>query len=286
MKGLESISWSKGRTKDNDARLAQMSESIKQAHANGRYKNRAYNGRKPMSDETKKKISTARTAYLKANPDKVPYLMNHSSKESYPEKYFTQVFANEGLVVEKEFRVALYSLDFAIPDRKIDIEIDGQQHYTDPVVMASDKRRTEYLAAEGWTIIRIDWGKYNRLNIVKREAYISELVSYIQGLISSLPILENVKRVDDCFGTCNICGKDTPTKRSTRCTECYGKIITERPDYSTLVSELSQMSYRKVARNYNVTDSTIRKWMRYYEKRLATSSLFVPLDGTDPSSTS
>ena len=127
MEGVENQSgkWSKGLTKDNDVRLAQMSASIKKAYADGKYKNRKYVRHKPLTDEHKRKLSEARIAYLKANPDKVPYLMNHSSKESYPEKYFTKIFDNEGLVVQKEFRVSVYSLDFAIPDRKIDIEVDG-----------------------------------------------------------------------------------------------------------------------------------------------------------------
>ena len=39
------------------------------------------------SEETKKKISEIRKKYLSENPDKVPYKLNHSSTESYPEKY-------------------------------------------------------------------------------------------------------------------------------------------------------------------------------------------------------
>jgi len=43
---------------------------------------------KKLSDETKQKISKSRKEYLLNNPDKVPYLLNHSRNESYPEKYF------------------------------------------------------------------------------------------------------------------------------------------------------------------------------------------------------
>jgi len=46
------------------------------------------------SQETKEKISEIRKAFLKENPDKVPYRLNHSSRESYPEKIFREAYAS------------------------------------------------------------------------------------------------------------------------------------------------------------------------------------------------
>jgi len=60
------------------------------------------------SDETKKKISETRIKYLKENPDKVPYLLNHSRNESYPEKYFNELFNKENIPVIKKYRIGLY----------------------------------------------------------------------------------------------------------------------------------------------------------------------------------
>ena len=54
------------------------------------------------TEETKNKLSEIRKKYLLENPDKVPYLLNHSSKESYPEKYFTEVFKNERKKAKEE----------------------------------------------------------------------------------------------------------------------------------------------------------------------------------------
>ena len=79
-------------------------------------------GRK-HTEETKSKISKSRKEYLIANPDKVPYLVNHYSKgPSYPEKYFSEIFENFKIEIIPEFRIHLYSLDFAIPEKQIDIE--------------------------------------------------------------------------------------------------------------------------------------------------------------------
>jgi hypothetical protein len=71
-----------------------------------------------QSEETRKKISDSRKKYLKNNPNRVPYLLNHSSKESYPEKYFSDIFLKEGVQVDRYVRVGSYELDFCIKDKK------------------------------------------------------------------------------------------------------------------------------------------------------------------------
>jgi len=135
-------------------------------------------GRKP-SDETKKKISESRKKYLLENPDKVPYLLNHSSKESYPEKYFSEVFINEGIEVQRYFRIGLYELDFCVIDKKIDIEIDGDQHYLDKKIVESDKKRNEFLEEKGWEVIRIRWSEYQKMNDVSKRNLIEEIKNKI-----------------------------------------------------------------------------------------------------------
>lgn len=85
-----------------------------------------------LSDETKEKISKSRIKFLKENPDMVPYKLNHYSKgPSYPELYWQGILDSYGIEYTQEYRLSLYSLDFAILDKKIDIEIDGDQHYLD-----------------------------------------------------------------------------------------------------------------------------------------------------------
>lgn len=127
-------------------------------------------------EETKKLISERRLKFLEENPDKVPYKLNHSSKESYPEKYFNELFLEENIVFEKEHPVGLYSLDFAILSKKIDIEIDGEQHYCDPRIVESDKRRNEYLTSLGWEIIRIRWSDYKKMLDSDKKAFIIDLM--------------------------------------------------------------------------------------------------------------
>lgn len=110
--------------------------------------------RKKLSKEHKEKISTSRKKYLDENPGKIPYLLNHSSKESYPEGLFKKALIDNRIKGwEQEFPFKRYSLDFAFVDLKIDIEIDGSTHNLEKVKII-DIERTKKLKDEGWEIIR------------------------------------------------------------------------------------------------------------------------------------
>ena len=113
-----------------------------------------YQTGKKMSDEVKKKISDSRIKYLKENPDKVPYKLNHSSKMSYPEKIFYNALVSSKLSGwEYNYQNSIYSYDFAFVKEKIDIEIDGGTHLTDKVKQI-DKRRDEFSRQQGWNVVR------------------------------------------------------------------------------------------------------------------------------------
>jgi very-short-patch-repair endonuclease len=138
-------------------------------------------GARKHTEETKKKISKIRIEYLKYHPDKVPYLLNHYSKgTSYPEKYFIKLFKNEGINLKHHHRISLYELDFCDIEKKIDIEIDGEQHYLDQRIAKSDKRRTEYLESKGWKVFRIRWSDYQKMNRENKENYIQNFLSMIR----------------------------------------------------------------------------------------------------------
>jgi len=109
---------------------------------------------------------------LEENPNKVPYLLNHSSKESYPEKYFSEVFKNENINILSKYRIGLYELDFCVLDYKINIEIDGEQHFLDEKIRESDIKRNKFLENLGWDIIRIRWAHYKKFSIDEKNNFI------------------------------------------------------------------------------------------------------------------
>lgn len=210
------------------------------------------------SIETKNKISQIRKEFLKNNPDKVPYKLYHSSKESYPEKYFAEVFEKENIKVERYTPISYYELDFCIPDKRINIEIDGDQHYLDNKVKNSDNNRNSYLENNGWETIRIRWSDYQKLDFEAKSKYISELKDYINQLTTerpTIPFVENGKKLCECG--------EKIWKTSVKCVKCaHLDQVRVSFDMEKLLKEKETNSYRKLGKIYGVSDRTIKKWIK------------------------
>ena len=106
---LKRSSWNKGLTKASDTRVAKYVNTCKKR---GHYV--CPTKGKPLSEEHKAKTSASLKKFYLEHPDKVPYVLNHSSKESYPEKYFKKIFIKEYFpsFVQDKY-VNGYFLDFA-----------------------------------------------------------------------------------------------------------------------------------------------------------------------------
>ena len=130
---------------------------------------------KTHTAETTDKIRISRLAFLPENPHMVPYKLNHYSKgRSYPEEYWKAVLDSNNLIYEEQYQIGIYQLDFAFVDLKIDLEIDGDQHYLDQRIAASDIRRTKYLEELGWKTIRVRWSNYKKL--ADKKQFVDEIV--------------------------------------------------------------------------------------------------------------
>lgn len=127
-----------------------------------------------LSVEEKEKISKSMRKYFTDNPDKVPYRIYHSSKESYAEKTFRILLEKNGIEGWiQEYPVSIYQMDFAFIKNKIDVEIDGNTHLLENVKKIDD-RRDLYMESIGWRVIRFkasDLKKdpYKILEILKKE---------------------------------------------------------------------------------------------------------------------
>ncbi|RUZ75408.1 endonuclease domain-containing protein [Mesorhizobium sp. M7A.F.Ca.US.006.01.1.1] len=58
-----------------------------------------------------------------------------------------------GLGFRRQFPIAGYIADFACPEKKLVVEVDGSQH-ADTDAVASDEARTSRLEEDGWTVLR------------------------------------------------------------------------------------------------------------------------------------
>ena len=151
--------WNKGLTEETDERVLKNSESRRKFYEthDGPFKGKKH------SEESKNKCSYSMKKFLELNPDMVPYVRNHSSKASYPEMYFNELFNKENINLNYHKQIGSYQLDFYNEEKLIDIEIDGEQHYVDSKMPEHDKKRTEYLESLGWTVIRIRWSEYKQM---------------------------------------------------------------------------------------------------------------------------
>ena len=156
-KGLKysTPAWNKGLTKETSTKIAEMSKNT----------SKSLTGKKgrPHTEKAKKKIADARLKYLLENPDKVPYLLNHSSKMSYPEKVFKNALEAAGIEGWiYNYQNSIYQYDFAFVDKKIDVEIDGGTHLTEKVKRI-DARRDAFSEANGWIVIRLQLRKLKKM---------------------------------------------------------------------------------------------------------------------------
>jgi len=99
--------------------------------------------------EVREKKSKNKKLWLLQHPDKVPYKLNHSSTESYPETYFKNIFEKNQIPLIYHHQIGLYQLDFCNIDHMYCLEIDGEQHYYDKRIIEHDKIRTDKLTSLG-----------------------------------------------------------------------------------------------------------------------------------------
>lgn len=188
------------------------------------------------SDDTKRKLSEIRKKYLIENPDKVPYLLNHSSSESYPEKRFRTILENIGLVGwVQHYRHSIYQYDFAFPSIKLDVEIDGNTH-TQKSVVLKDLERDNFSRECGWEVIRFTASELN----MNAAACIDRLINVISELNPSydpydIDAWNNIKptlhKSVMYTKTCPKCTKEFHhrDKRTTYCSSvCYRSSLSER----------------------------------------------------------
>lgn len=119
-----------------------------------------YNAHK-QTLETRKKVSESmKKAHAEGRAGSFPSRKN--CEHSYPEKWLIGVLNRElGFVENKDYETEYYFhkqfLDFAWPDKKLCIEIDGQQHERFEERKLMDAKKDKNLEAEHWKLLRLKW---------------------------------------------------------------------------------------------------------------------------------
>lgn len=126
---------------------------------------------RPHTEEEKKKISEARKKYLREHPEKCHW-RNKDKFKSVPCEKLKEILRKDYSFVEEYTDTRWehnYSLDIAFLEKKLAIEVNGEQHYDKTGNLAPYyQKRHEYLTSQGWTVIELHYANcFNQESIEK-----------------------------------------------------------------------------------------------------------------------
>lgn len=205
-----------------------------------------------------------RIEFMKNNPEQTAWRL---SNLSYPEKLFKQkcedLKLHEKHLIIRERPVFPYFIDFAFENEKVAVEIDGSQHNA-PERKERDMKKESLLIYNEWRILRFT-AKEIQTNI---DNCFIKLLDFISSdiLYEKVGMFEN-KKLNDLK-------KETLNKERQKNNGLTDKSIASsiaqrrvnRPSYNQLICEIKELGYSAVGRKFNVSDNTIRKWVKSYEK--------------------
>lgn len=213
------------------------------------------------TEESKKKIREIRIKFMKENPEQTAW---RTKNLSYPEKLFLEKIYELGLdkkySIVREYSVFPYFIDFAFVNEKVAVEIDGSQHLL-PERKDRDDKKDELLKNDGWFILRVSE------NEVKTN--INSVFDTITSIINDRPKIQSMK-----LGVVKFPNKRQKKERES-CGLTKGEIDRSvkqrkvtRPPYQELIDLVKTNGYSKTGKMFGVSDNSIRKWIKSYEKDL------------------
>jgi len=259
----------------------------------------------PMSEETKKKISEKRKKFLKDNPDKHPW-RNKDKFKSEPCEKVKNFLISKHIDFIAEFQPEIedrfFSIDIAMPDKMIAIEINGNQHYERTGLLKPYyQKRHDLLIEAGWDVYEIHYGAC--FNLEKLEEFFSRIekgeskvdfdyFSYLPKPKASkkksncidcnAPIFKKSIRCASCqkiirfkcknsqyikpqrYDECN-CG-NSKNSSSNRCMPCHmaSKAHPNKPSKENLEKLIWQKPMTELGKMFGVSDVSIKKWCISY----------------------
>lgn len=225
---------------------------------------------KKISESTKLKISNSRKEFYKNNPDK----HNWKSKEKFksvPCNKFKEVLDEMNILYVEEFTPLTdrhFSIDIAFPNKKVGIEINGNQHYEkNGNLKAYYQNRHDIIEKSNWKLYEIHFSVCFNKDIIKT---IIENINKENLNIFDFDYDEYLFNKLNKKNTYCVCGMKI-LKHSKMCLKCFNKQDksqtrkVKRPNYDVILDDVKRLGYCGTGRKYGVSDNSIRKWIKYYE---------------------
>jgi hypothetical protein len=222
--------------------------------------------KRSVTEETKKRISEGRKMWLKENPDKHPW-KNSNKFKSLPCENFKKYLIELNIPHISEFSPELedrhFSIDIALPEKMIAIEINGNQHYdSSGKLKPYYQERNDMLEKHGWTVYQIHYSAcYN----FKKIQEFTENISNSEFKVDFDYFKYNLDLQTSHVIACKTCGEKASTK-DRNCNKCanFLKRKIERPSSDELYKMLWEIPKTQIAKAFGVSDNAIKKWAKDY----------------------
>ncbi len=238
------------------------------------------------TQESKNKLSLKRKQFLKDNPEK-HHWRSQGKFNSKPCNNVKDFLKSSGISFVEEFDPQIegrfFSIDIAIPDKMIAIEINGRHHYeSNGSLKPYYQERHNLLESAGWKVFEIFYTA-----CFKFEAWV-DFVNYLKGseVVKDFdyfnyvpkkevikikmeknknPSKKSYKRASRKIVKCPNC-ENLKHQHAKLCESCYR--MEQRkvtwPTKEELEDILTKLPMTKIGAKYNVSDNSIRKWCKYY----------------------
>jgi very-short-patch-repair endonuclease len=160
----------------------------------------------------------------------------------------------------REYCVFPYFIDFAFINEMVAVEIDGSQHLL-PDRSENDKKKDDLLNSLGWSVVRISEKevKTDIQNTFKKITHILEnktkVNNYKIGLVVKPKKRQKKERNEHGF-----------TEDQVK--SCIRQRKVNLPPFTELLKLIETYGYSGTGRIFNVSDNTIRKWVKSNKKGL------------------
>ena len=213
------------------------------------------------SEKTKDILSNKRKQWLKDNPDRHPW-KNRDKFKSEPCEKAKEFLHSLGVSFVSEFSPQIegryFSVDIALPDKMIALEINGNQHYErNGQLKPYYQERHDLLTSHGWNVFEIHYSACFNL---------SKWAEFVKQLVETPTVKEfdyfnytpKKKKENRWQNQCE-CGK-LKSYKAKKCHNCaYNRKIPSKEELQSLY-DTSPMT--EIAKLFHVSDSAIKKRMR------------------------
>ncbi|MDP2692812.1 MAG: hypothetical protein Q8O88_04200 [bacterium] len=228
-----------------------------------------------LPEELRQRRIKSLKKYLRENKDKHVWKRNSKFK-SVPCECFKNKLKENNINFIEEYSPLddrAFSIDVAFPDKKIGIEINGNQHYnSDGTLKKYYQERYDLITNSGWKLYEYHYSMVYNDKIVaqimcelkdKFELGNIDYTFYIKEQSIEVENKRKMARMDFCK-----CG-NPKHKIAKQCLECalISRRVCKRPSLKILLRDADALGYSGTGRKYGVSDNTIRKWIKAYEKK-------------------